>query len=363
MALALQWAERGRYTTTPNPRVGCVLVREGQQVGAGTHRRAGGPHAEVHALLEAGALAQGATAYVTLEPCSHFGRTPPCADALIQAGVRRVVVAMQDPNPLVAGRGLARLRAAGIQVDVGVLEKQAQALNPGFCRRMAGGRPWVRLKVAMSLDGKVALENGVSQWITGPAARADVQSWRARSCAIVTGVGTLLADDPLLTVRDHDIGRQPLRVILDGHFKSPPQSRIFQTGPVVVVGAGSHPGREAALRAVGAEIWHCPEPGAESKAQGSGRVDLPALLDRMAQAQLNEIWIEAGGRLNASFLASGLVDEYLIYLAPHILGGAARSAFHEHSIVHMSERTACQLQDQRLIGHDLRLIYVPSSVG
>jgi diaminohydroxyphosphoribosylaminopyrimidine deaminase/5-amino-6-(5-phosphoribosylamino)uracil reductase len=248
MARALQLAALGLWTTSPNPRVGCVLVQAGEIVGEGWHEKAGEPHAEVHALRAAGHKAHGATAYVTLEPCSHTGRTPPCAEALIAAGVSRVVAAMTDPNPLVAGKGLAMLRAAGIETASGLLENEARELNIGFVSRMTRGRPWLRLKAAASLDGKTALNNGVSQWITGPEARRDGQRWRARACAILTGIGTVRDDDPQLNVRDFETPRQPLRVVVDSRLETPLTARILQGGPVLIAGAIENAEKSALLR-------------------------------------------------------------------------------------------------------------------
>ncbi|MBT9521452.1 MAG: bifunctional diaminohydroxyphosphoribosylaminopyrimidine deaminase/5-amino-6-(5-phosphoribosylamino)uracil reductase RibD, partial [Dechloromonas sp.] len=251
MARALQLAERGLWTTSPNPRVGCVVVRDGEIVGEGWHEKAGEPHAEVHALRAAGEKGKGATAYVTLEPCSHHGRTPPCAEALIAAGVARVVAAMTDPNPLVSGKGLALLQAAGIETASGLLENEARELNIGFVSRMTRGRPWLRLKAAASLDGKTALNNGVSQWITGPDARRDGHAWRARACAILTGIGTVRDDDPSLTVRDVVTTRQPLRVVVDSRLEILPTARILQGEPVLIVGAIENAEKMALLRSTG----------------------------------------------------------------------------------------------------------------
>ncbi|MEY2632456.1 MAG: bifunctional diaminohydroxyphosphoribosylaminopyrimidine, partial [Pseudomonadota bacterium] len=319
MARALELAERGLWTTSPNPRVGCVLVRDGVSVGEGWHAKAGEPHAEVHALRAAGAAARGATAYVTLEPCSHFGRTPPCADALIAAGVSRVVAAMTDPNPLVAGAGLKRLRAAGIAADSGLLGDAARELNIGFVSRMERGRPWLRLKAAASLDGKTALKNGVSQWITGPAARRDGQRWRARACAVLSGIGTVRDDNPQLNVRDFPTPRQPLRVIVDSKLELSPDARLFDGQPLLVVGASAAPERAAALQTAGAEVLLLPN--------AAGKVDLAALLAELGRRGLNEIHAEAGCKLNGSLFRAGLVDELLLYLAPTLLGDPARGLF------------------------------------
>ena len=347
MAQALQLAELGMYSTSPNPRVGCVIVREGKVLGTGWHQRAGMPHAEVHALQEAGAQARGATVYVTLEPCAHHGRTPPCAEALVAAGVVRVVAAMQDPNPQVAGRGLEILRKAGITVQCGLQEAAAQALNPGFISRMTRNRPWVRSKIAASLDGKTALANGVSQWITGPEARRDVQTWRARSCAILTGVGTVLADDPQLNVRDLDTPRQPLRVVVDSQLRTPPQAKIL-AGETLIVGASNDADKIAALRNAGAEVEIMP--GAQ------GRVDLPALLQHLAARGVNEVLLEAGAELNGAMFDAGLVDELVLYQAPMLLGDGGRGLMRGLPLQAMEQRTDLQIMDVRQVGKDMRLV-------
>lgn len=360
MARALQLARAGLYTTDPNPRVGCVLVREDVLVGEGCHLRAGEPHAEVHALRAAGARARGATAYVTLEPCSHHGRTPPCAEALVEAGVARVVCAMQDPNPLVAGRGLARLRAAGIEVAAGLLEAQARALNPGFISRMERGRPYTRLKLAASLDGRTAMRSGESQWITGPAARADVQRLRARSSAVMTGVDTVLIDRASLTVRAAQLGlapeqaqaaaaQQPLRVVLDSRLRLPVSAPLLsQPGRTLIATAEAASTPAAiALSATGAQVLSLPEAG--------GRVDLAALLPWLAQhEQCNELLIECGATLAGAVLRAGLVDELVLYLAPTLLGSTARPLF-ELPLERMAEQYRLQLIDTRQLGDDLRL--------
>lgn len=346
MAHALRLAERGLYTTSPNPRVGCVLVQADRLVGEGWHLRAGEPHAEVHALRAAGEKARGATAYVTLEPCCHHGRTPPCADALIAAGVRRVVAAMQDPNPLVAGQGLQKLRAAGIEVECGLMEAAARELNVGFVARMSRGMPWVRSKIAASLDGRTALNNGTSKWITGEAARRDVQHWRARSCAVLTGVGTVLADDPQLNVRMAG-ARQPLRVVLDSHLRLPPTARILAGGALVYT-ASPDEGKRAALHGAGAEVVTLP--GAE------GQVDLPAVLRDLAQRGVNEVLVEAGRTLNGALLKAGLVDELVLYLAPQLLGDAARGLAELGELTQLDQRVDLQWRDMRQVGGDLRII-------
>jgi diaminohydroxyphosphoribosylaminopyrimidine deaminase / 5-amino-6-(5-phosphoribosylamino)uracil reductase len=369
MSRALQLAHLGLYTADPNPRVGSVVVRDGGIVGEGAHWRAGEPHAEIHALRAAGDRARGSTVYITLEPCSHRGRTPPCADALIAAGVARVVVAMQDPNPQVAGRGLNRLRAAGIAVETGLLEFEARALNPGFVRRMQSGRPWVRVKLAASLDGRTAMGSGESKWITGPAARRDVQHWRARAGAILTGSGTVLADDPHLTVRlspaelAADTGidpsrfpdlqvapiRQPPRVVIDSALQIPLVSRMLDGGPVWILTGAERAGSEkaGALRALGAEVLAVP-------LRGDGRLDLVAALELLGQREVNELHVEAGAGLAGAFARAGLVDEWLFYLAPCLMGSGARPLL-DWPVQHMSERAELDLFACDRVGDALRL--------
>jgi diaminohydroxyphosphoribosylaminopyrimidine deaminase / 5-amino-6-(5-phosphoribosylamino)uracil reductase len=350
MARALRLAERGLYTTTPNPRVGCVIVQDGKVVGEGWHAHAGEPHAEVHALRAAGAAARGATVYVSLEPCSHHGRTPPCAHALIGAGVARVVTSMRDPNPQVSGGGLTQLTLAGIVAEVGLLEAEARELNIGFIARMTRGRPWLRVKTASSLDGKTALLNGESKWITGPAARADVQAWRARACAILTGVGTVLADDPRMNVRDLVTSRQPQKIIVDSHLHTPPTAQILQGGGLIAC-TFADPEKRAALEAAGAEILCIPGP--------DGRVGLAALLGELGRRGLNEIHVEAGATLNGALLDAGLVDEWIAYLAPVVMGDAARGVFALPALAEMAQRVPFKLLDSRQIGDDLRLTLRP----
>ena len=348
MAQALRLAERGLFTTTPNPRVGCVLVRDGVVVGEGWHAKAGEPHAEVHALHQAGEAARGATAYVTLEPCSHHGRTPPCADALVAAGVTRVVAALRDPNPLVAGRGLARLADAGIGVAAGLLEAEARELNIGFVSRMERGRPWLRLKTAASLDGKTALNNGVSQWITGPDARRDGQRWRARACAILTGIGTVRDDDPLLNVRDVETPRQPLRVVVDSRLELSPTARILAGGNVLVACAEAHAAKAEVLQAAGAEVIALPD--------ARGKVDLVALLAELGRRGINEVHAEAGFKLNGSLLREKLVDELLLYLAPCLIGHEARGLFNLPELASLDGKRQLAIHDLRLLGQDLRVL-------
>jgi diaminohydroxyphosphoribosylaminopyrimidine deaminase/5-amino-6-(5-phosphoribosylamino)uracil reductase len=348
MARALRLAAKGLNTTTPNPRVGCVLVRDGVIVGEGWHEKAGSPHAEVHALQAAGDQAKDATAYVTLEPCSHFGRTPPCADALVEAGVARVVAAMMDPNPQVSGRGLARLEAAGIATAEGLLRVEAEALNIGFVSRMTRGRPWLRLKVAASLDGKTALNNGNSQWITSPEARRDAHHWRARSCAMLTGIGTVRDDDPQLTVRDFPVTRQPLRVVVDSRLETPLNARILDGGNVLIVAAQADERRVAALQQRGAEVIVL--------ANGQGKVDLPQLLQELGRRGINEVMSEAGFKLNGSLLREGCVDELLIYQAPVLLGDKAHGMFDLAELTDLRGKHSLHITDRRLVGPDQRLL-------
>lgn len=348
MARALRLAESGLYSATPNPRVGCVLVRDGTVVGEGWHEKAGGPHAEVHALQSAGDLARGATAYVTLEPCSHHGRTPPCCEALLATGIGRVVAAMQDPNPLVAGQGLAWLRDAGLAVDSGLLANEARELNIGFVSRMERGRPWVRLKAAASLDGRTALENGSSQWITGPDARRDGHRWRARACAILTGIGTVRDDDPQLTVRDVETARQPLRVVVDSRLEIDPSARVLQGERALVVAAVENHLLASIIEARGAEVIFLPN--------DTGKVDLQALMRELAKRGINELHVEAGFKLNGSLLREGLVDELLLYLAPSLIGDASRGLFNLPALDDLAEKRTLQWRDVRQVGSDLRVV-------
>jgi diaminohydroxyphosphoribosylaminopyrimidine deaminase/5-amino-6-(5-phosphoribosylamino)uracil reductase len=348
MAQALRLAERGLYTTSPNPRVGCVLLKGNKVVGEGWHERAGEPHAEVHALRAAGDSAQGATAYVTLEPCSHQGRTPPCADALIAAGVKRVVAAMQDPNPLVAGQGIAKLRAAGVVVECGLMDTAARELNIGFISRMTRGTPWVRSKIAASLDGRTALANGTSKWITGAEARRDVQHWRARSCAVLTGIGTVLADDPRLNVREIETGRQPLRVVLDSELRISASAGILRNGKTLLYTACSERAKLEVIRASGAEVL--------TLAGADGKVDLSAVMRDLAQRGINEVLVESGRTLNGALLKEGLIDELVLYLAPQLLGDAARGLADLGELTQLQQRVALQWQDVRQVGNDLRIV-------
>lgn len=348
MARALELAQRGLYTTTPNPRVGCVIVSGGRTVGEGWHRQAGSPHAEIEALAAAREAARGATAYVSLEPCVHQGRTGPCTRALIAAGVTRVVAAHADPNPLVCGKGLAELAAAGITVESGLLEAEARELNIGFVARMTRGRPWVRMKIAASLDGKTALLNGASRWITGPAARRDGHVWRARACAVLTGIGTVKDDDPQLTVREEETPRQPLRVVVDSRLETPPEAKVLQGGATLIAAAIDDAKATRALRERGADIFMCANP--------HGKVDLEGLMRELARRGMNEVHVEAGFKLNGSLLNEGLVDELLLYLAPHLLGDAARGMFHLPALEDLEKRRRLELRDVRVVGTDIRVI-------
>lgn len=363
MSLALQLAERGLYSTHPNPRVGCVVVREGKVVGQGWHHRAGEPHAEVNALNDADDEARGATVYVTLEPCSHHGRTPPCADALIDSGVARVVIAVADTNPAVAGQGLARLEQAGIGVTTGILENPARELNGGFLRRMQGGRPWCRVKMAASLDGRTAMASGESQWITGPQARSDVQRLRARSAAIITGAGTVRADNPSLTVRPEELGdighkalpaTEPLRVVLDRNLTTPPEARVITgSGSAVIVTT------EAAIDATKSRLLR--DNGAEVitvEPDGDGQPDLGAVIAELAARNINEVLIEAGPILAGAALASGIVDEFWLYQAPTLLGSNARPMA-ALSLDTMAQQHRMAVLDRRIVGGDQRIILQP----
>ncbi|SFC53404.1 diaminohydroxyphosphoribosylaminopyrimidine deaminase / 5-amino-6-(5-phosphoribosylamino)uracil reductase [Massilia yuzhufengensis] len=350
MALALAWAAKGMYITAPNPRIGCVIVRDGVVIGAGHTQPAGQDHAEIQALRDAqtrGIDVRGATAYVTLEPCSHYGRTPPCSNALVQAGLGRVVAAMTDPNPLVAGRGLAQLEAAGIAVSSGLLAEAARELNIGFFSRMRRGLPWVRLKLAASLDGATALENGESQWITGPDARADGHAWRARAQAIVTGIGTVKADDPQLNVRGIDTPLQPRRVIVDSRLEIALDARILQGEPCWIVAAAEHPEKAQALRAAGHEVMVLPN--------AHGKVDLPALMRELGRREINEVHVEAGAKLNASMLREGCVDELLVYLAPSLVG-PGQGMFALPPLARLADKRLLRFHDVARVGDDIRIL-------
>jgi len=347
MARALGLAARGLYTTTPNPRVGCVIARGAEVLAEGFHERAGGLHAETAALADASAKerdVRGATAYVTLEPCNHDGRTPACAGALVAAGIGRVVAAMKDPNPVASG-GAQRLRDAGIAVETGVLEAEARELNPGFISVMTRGRPWVRTKLATSLDGRTALAGGESRWITGPQARADGHAWRARACAILTGIGTVRDDDPALTVREVATPRQPLIVVVDRAARTPPAARVLADGNALVVTAGgANPAWPAGVRTL-------------SLPDGNGRVDLGAMMRELAVAGVNELHVEAGARLNGALLDAGLVDEILLYVAPGVIGDPARGMFARRDpLARLADRTRLVFTSVERVGADLRIV-------
>ena len=354
MGQALALAAKGRYSTMPNPTVGCVIVRDHQVIGQGYTQPPGQAHAEIQALqdcLARGQTTRNATTYVSLEPCCHYGRTGPCSQALIEAKIARVVFAIRDPNPLVSGQGAAQLRQAGIAITEGVLAEQAQALNRGFFKRMQQQRPWVRLKIAASLDGKIALANGQSQWLTGEAARADVQHWRALSGAILTGIGTVLADDPQLTIRELNaqpwqLPRQPLRVILDSQLRTPPNARLLGLpGKTLIIAANASRERQQRLQDAGAEVIILPNP--------QGQVDLAAVLETLAQREINDLWIEAGMQLNGSCLQSHVVDEVLLYQTPSILGNGGRDMV-AMSIDTLAQRLHFHVIEQIKIGDDWR---------
>ncbi|WP_456292344.1 bifunctional diaminohydroxyphosphoribosylaminopyrimidine deaminase/5-amino-6-(5-phosphoribosylamino)uracil reductase RibD [Pseudomonas sp. AK106] len=362
MARALELARKGVYSTHPNPRVGCVIVRDGAIVGEGWHVRAGEPHAEVHALRQAGDKAKDATAYVTLEPCSHHGRTPPCADALVNAGVARVVAAMQDPNPDVAGRGLLRLISAGIAVQSGVLESEARGLNKGFLKRMEHGLPYVRVKLAMSLDGRTAMASGESQWITGPEARSAVQRLRAQSSVVLTGADTVLADNARLTVRPDELGlnaeltalaatRPPLRVLIDGRLRVPLDAPFFKAGNALVVTCAAASARER-YHDEGHDMLALPSSG--------GHVDLRKLLVELAARGVNDVLVEAGPKLAGAFTRLGLADEYQIFVAGKFMGSSARPLL-DLPLAQMSEALELKIVEMRAVGNDWRVIAIPAS--
>ena len=361
MALAIGLAQRGLYTTSPNPRVGCVLVREGKIIGQGFHLRRGEGHAEVNALAAAGD-AKAATAYVTLEPCSHTGKTPPCCEALIDAAVSRVVIAMKDPNPLVSGGGIARLRAAGINVEIGLMEAEARALNPGFIKRMETGLPWLRVKLAMSLDGRTAMASGESQWITGSEARSDVQRLRAQSCAIISGVDTVIADQASLTVRADEMAidpklallaveKQPLRVVLDSTLRLPADAKILSgPGRTLIVAAQENPSAQQQLEKAGANVL--------IMAGDDGRIDLPALLARLAAESCNEVLVEAGATLAGAFVEAGLVDQLIVYMAPTLLGSDARPLL-QLPLDTMAQQQHLDIDSIEPVGKDWRITARP----
>jgi diaminohydroxyphosphoribosylaminopyrimidine deaminase/5-amino-6-(5-phosphoribosylamino)uracil reductase len=357
MAEALRLARKGLYTTDPNPRVGCVIADGTRIIGRGWHAAAGGAHAEIAAMQDAAAPVRGQTAYVTLEPCSHHGRTPPCADALVAAGIARVVIACADPNPQVNGGGVARLRAAGVAVQSGLMTEAAAALNCGFLMRMAAGRPWVRVKSAISLDGRTALRSGASRWISGEQSRRDVQHWRARSSAILTGIGTVLADDPRLDARVDDAAEggvlQPLRVVADSRWRTPPASRVLQDPARTLLAGDRERAVPAALQALGARCLPLPAP--------SGRVDLEALLHALAELEINEVQVEAGARLCGALLGAGLVDELLVYQAPVLLGDGGPGLAALGPLESMADRTHLEVLETIHVGDDLRIRLKPLS--
>lgn len=349
MARAVKLAAKGLYTTDPNPHVGCVLVKNGAVIGEGWTQRAGFAHAEIEALTQV-SDARGVTAYVTLEPCSHHGKTGPCCDALIAAGVSRVVVAMQDPNPLVSGRGLQKMREAGIEVVTGVLAQESAKLNRGFFKRMTKGLPWIRSKLAMSLDGRTAMASGESQWITSPESRQDVQVWRAQSSAIVTGIDTVLYDDPQLNARvDFDLV-QPVKVVLDSNLRMPLTAKILQNSvDVWIITCSDDADKQQQLRNLGCKVFQV--------TASNGRVDLSEAFMLLAELQINTVWVEAGATLNGALLESGLVDEWLIYMAPCVLGDQARGLFHLPHLQAMTDKKSLKLLEVRAVGPDLRLMF------
>lgn len=365
MARAIKLAEKGKYTTHPNPRVGCVLVKSGEVIAEGYHQKAGEPHAEINALSQLHAeqgsqqkLAQGSTAYVTLEPCSHTGKTPPCSNALIEAGVSRVVIAMQDPNPQVAGQGIQRLLDAGVDVETGILEAQSRALNPGFIKRMEQGLPWVRVKLAMSLDGRTAMASGESQWITGADARNDVQYLRASSDAILTGIGTVLADDPSMNVRlsVSDLGlsgevRQPKCVILDSYLQTPLDAKILKTASDTIICMSNDPDEKIsrAFNALGVQLF-------EFESDENDHLPLTQILKQLARQEINEVHVEAGATLCGSLIKEKLVDELVIYMAPSLMGSTARGLLNLPGLETMADKIKLNIQDIRAVGDDWRII-------
>ena len=357
MQHAIRLAKKGLYTTDPNPSVGCVIVKNDEIVGEGWHQRAGEAHAEINALTQAGDKARDATVFVTLEPCSHTGKTPPCADALVEAGVKKVIVAMKDPNPLVAGSGLIKLHHAGIETEDGLLETQARALNPGFIKRMEAGRPFVRVKLAMSLDGRTAMASGESQWISGAASRADVQRLRAESSAIVTGIDTLLADDPSMNVRETDGQvfsgsngelRQPVRIVLDSQFRMPADAKIAALAGECIVYTTVNVDNKSSYPFI-----------IETCDTQDGKIDLPFLMKDLAKKEINLLHVEAGSVLCGALLKNDLVDEIIIYMAPHIMGDDAKGLFHLPELVHMKDRISLSIKDVRSVGNDIRITAQP----
>lgn len=350
MSYALRLAEKGLYSTTPNPRVGCVLTLDDRIIGSGWHEKAGQPHAEINALASTSEAACGATAYITLEPCSHYGRTPPCVNALIDAGITKVIIAMEDPNPMVSGRGCMLLEQAGITVQTGLLQVQAQALNIGFIMRMMHKKPWIRLKTAASLDGKTALNNGISQWITGETARQDGHRWRARSCAIMTGIGTVKSDNPQLSVRHAETARQPKKIIVDSHLNIPLNAKLLQSdGEVLIFTAHDESvEKKEALSRMGAQVIVMPNE--------KGAIDLKKMMTVLAAMEINEVLVEAGRELNGALIEAGLVDEMIFYLAPHLLGDDARGMIKLPELTCLEQKKELKIQDVRMIGQDIRII-------
>ena len=357
MARAIRLAKGGLYTADPNPRVGCVLVKDGEVVGEGFHLRAGEPHAERNAIAVAGERARGATAYVSLEPCSHHGRTPPCSQGLIEAGVSRVVSAMQDPNPEVSGEGNRQLQQAGIEVEVGLMQSEAEALNPGYIKRRLHGLPYVRCKLAMSLDGRTAMASGESKWITSQDARLDVQRLRARSSAIITGIETVLADDPSMNVRLDGVEvKQPLRVVLDSNLRMSPQTKMLTLpgDTLVVCCAGADSEKQTVLEQAGAEVVR--------QEGSSDKVDLLAVLQLLAEREMNEVLIETGAVLAGSYMSQGLIDELVVYIAPHLMGADARGLMQLPEIESMQDRVELDIVDIRRVGKDIRITAKPMRV-
>lgn len=350
MARAIALTERGRDTATPNPAVGCVIVKHGRIIGEGWHERAGEAHAEVRALETCLESPEGATVYVSLEPCAHEGRTPPCADRLVQAKVGRVVAALEDPNPLVHGFGAAKLRDAGIRVDVGLMREEAEEAHRGFLHRMRTGRPWMRIKAAASLDGRIALANGESRWITGEPARRDVHALRARSCAMLTGIGTVLRDDPELTVRHVPCSRQPRRVVIDSRLDIPLTARLLKGDPPVIFTVSEDAAKRRALEARGAEVVTAPV----DKVKG-GKTDLAAIARDLAARGFNEVTVETGAKLNGSLLAAGVIDEIVLYLAPKLLGDSAMGLFDLPAMTRLEQALQVRIVDTRFVGEDLRI--------
>jgi len=352
MARALLLAERGIFTTAPNPRVGCVIVKNEVVLAEGWHDRAGQAHAEVNALAQLTQKeAKGADCYITLEPCSHDGRTPPCSDAIIKAGIKRVFIAMKDPNPLVEGRGIEKLKQLGIEVILGVLEEQAEKLNQGFCQRMRLGRPYVRSKLAMSVDGKTAMASGESQWITSKDARQDVQKLRAQSSVILTGIGTVLADDPRLSVRpggwypEGEVVRQPLRIVIDSNLKIPLNAKVLNSEAETLV-ASIKPSNKKGVNVIVIET-------------DRGHVDLKKLMRRLAEREINDVMVEAGAKLNGALIQAGLIDELVIYMAPKLLGDSGQGLFHLPTLQKMSQHIALNITDIRPVGSDWRITASP----